>query len=162
MREIGQLSGEGALFQAIVFGYCPATRRFGAYTINPITSHGSMSVDIAEEDLSQDAVVIIGSKPDRFRARIAEIRTADVHPVVFADAPRRALRAIVGQEDQGSTVGGTLQYGWVTPAGFELVADVVPRRPPLSGLNTASLVLGFDMYSFGQVGPYAVGIVGRH
>jgi hypothetical protein len=119
-----------------------------------------MSIEITEENLSSDAVIIIGSEPDRLRARIVEIR-AGAHPVVFADAPRRALRSIVGEGDQDSAVGGAVQYGWVTLAGFELVADAVPRQPPLPGINVADLVLGFDMYDFGSVGPYAVGIVSR-
>lgn len=161
MREIGQLSAAAGLFQSIVFGYCVVSDRFEAFTIRPHISEGSMSVEIAEESLSPDAVVIIGTDPERLRERTAEIRAAAAHPVVFADAPRRALRSIIDAGNQDSTVGGAVQYAWVTRGGLELVADAVPRRPPLPGLNVASLVLGFDMHDFGSVGPYIVGINSR-
>lgn len=160
MREIGQLSGSAGLFEAIVFGYCEATSRFGCFTIKSLISDASLSVTTTEENLSTDEIVIIGSEQNLLRNRIAEIR-ARAPPVVFADAPRRALRSIINARDPGSSVGGAVQYGWVTQAGFELVADSVPRRPPLPGMNVASLVLGFDMYDFGPVGPYIVGIASR-
>jgi len=35
MREVGQLSGSGGQFKAIIFGYCPQQSKLRVFTLNP-------------------------------------------------------------------------------------------------------------------------------
>jgi len=161
MQEVGELSGPQAMFDAILFGFCGATNGFKAFTLKPTISEGLLQVIVTEEDIcAPGALLVIGDQPERLLTRVAELR-ADAHPEVAADAPRRALRAIIS-EGANPGVGGAVQYGWVTRQGFEPIADGVPISPPLpSGRNLASQVLGFDILDLPPLGSYVVGMTGR-
>jgi hypothetical protein len=167
MREVGQLNGINALFSAVVFGFCQATRRLSGFEIRPRLNQSAFTCDIVEHDLQQDnSIVIIGSRPDLLRQRIEEDRLAtiargDTHPVLDIDRPTRALQALI-DEAVDPSVGGMIQQGWATVAGFELVAKMRPIAPrPPSPRNAGLFVLGFDIMDVQQVGDYVVGLTGR-
>jgi hypothetical protein len=159
MREVGELAGPRALFEAIIFGWCIATNRYRSFTLKPSLSSGQLSVAITEDNLAKDTVLIIGTEPDRLRDRISELRGKASHSVVFGDTPRRALRALI-KEGGDQSIGGAVQYGCVTQSGFEPVADAVPI-PPRPGRNVASLILGFDTFDLPPIGSYQVGMASR-
>jgi hypothetical protein len=162
MRDVSQLAGSNGLFSAIIFGFCSQTNRYMAFEIMPTVESGFVQAVVSNEDLqSEDALVIIGTNPERLREKVNSMKGPDMHPVVRANLPRQALAALIDEEADG-LVGGAIQYGWVTPQGFELVAHMAPIDPPLpNGRNAALTELGFDMQDFRQVGYYQVIMTGR-
>jgi hypothetical protein len=167
MREVGQLSGNNALFSAVVFGFCQATRQLRGFEIRPCASQSPFACDIVEHDFqANNSVVMIGSCPNLLRQRIeadrlAAIARGDTHPVLDIDRPTRALQALI-DEAADPSVGGMIQQGWATAAGFELAARVRPIQPrPPSPRNAGLFVLGFDIMDVQQVGGYMVSLTGR-
>lgn len=167
MKEVGQLSGNNSLFSAIVFGFCQVTRQLRGFEIRPQLNESPFTCDIVEHDLQQNnSVVIIGSCPDLLRQRIEADRSAaiargDTHRVLDMDRPTRALQALINEAADPS-VGGMIQQGWATVAGFELVAHMCPITPrPPSPRNAGLFVLGFDIMDVQQVGDYFVSLNGR-
>jgi hypothetical protein len=167
MREVGQLTGNNALFSAVVFGFCHATRRLRGFELRPHLNQTSLACEIIECDLQENnSVVVIGSCPDILRHRIetnrsARISRGDIHPVLDIDEPTRALQALI-DEAADPSVGGMIQQGWATSAGFELVAKmqpITPRSP--SPRNVGLFVLGFDIMDVQQIGGYMVSLTGR-
>jgi hypothetical protein len=161
MREVGELSGAAALFSTILFGFCAATGRFRAFELKPDVSSGSLKINIHEHDVGSDeALVVIGSRPDLLRERVAKMRI-EAHPAIHDDLPRRALRNLIA-EDADPTIGGSVQYGWATIVGFEPIASGEPIIPALpSGRNITSSVLGFDIMTFPPVRHYHFSMAGR-
>jgi hypothetical protein len=167
MREVGQLSGRDALFRAIVFGYCHATQRLRGFEIEARFSPPPFACEITEHDMGQNnAIIIIGSYPDLLRRRIeldslaAEAR-GDTHPVLDIDRPTRALQSLI-DEGADPSVGGMIQQGWATEAGFELVAKMTPITPrPPSPRNAGLFVLGFDIRDIQHVGTHFISLAGR-
>ncbi len=131
MREVGQLTGNSALFSAVVFGFCHTTKRLCGFEIRPRLNQTPFACDIVERDFQQNnAIVIIGSCPNLLRERIEADRSAaiargDTHPVLDIDRPTRALQALIDDAVDPS-VGGMIQQGWATVAGFELAAKMLP------------------------------------
>jgi hypothetical protein len=167
MREVGELSGGGALFAAFVFGFCHATQRLRCFQIKPRLHPAPLTCEILEQNLQDNnSVVIIGSCPDLLRQRIDADRDAtmargDTHPVLDIDRPTRALQALI-DEGVDPSVGGMIQQGWATPAGFELVAKMQPIAPrPPSPRNAGLFVLGFDLMDMQQVGAHWAILNGR-
>jgi hypothetical protein len=167
MREVGQLNGNGGLFSAVVFGFCHATRQLRGFEIRPRLNQSPFICDIVEHDLQRNnSIVIIGSCPDLLRQRIEADRSVmiargDTHPVLDIDRPTRALQVLI-DEAADPSVGGMIQQGWATAAGFELVANmrpITPRGP--SPRNAGLFVLGFDIMDVRQVGGYMVSLTGR-
>ena len=166
MREVGQLAGNNALFSAVVFGFCHAKRQFRGFEIKPRVNQFPFACDIIEHDLRQNnAIVIIGSCPNLLRERIESDRLAamargDSNPVLDAYRPIHALQALI-DEAADPSVGGMIQQGWATAAGFELAAKLRPIKPqPPSTRNAGLFVLGFDIIGMQQVGGYIVGLTG--
>lgn len=158
IREIGQLNGKNALFGSIVFGYCHSTQRLRGFEIKPRLDQSFLVCDVVEHDLSQiNSIIVIGSCPDLLRQRIdsdrdAAIARGDVNPVLDLDRPTRALQALIN-ENADPTVGGMIQQGWATAAGFEITAKaspITPRQP--SARNMGLFVLGFDVLEMQQIG----------
>jgi hypothetical protein len=123
--------------------------------------------EIFEQDIQQNGSnVIIGSCPDLLRQRIeadrlAKIARGDTHPVLDIDRPTRALQTLI-DDGVDPSVGGMIQQGWVTEAGFELVGISRPITPrPPSTRNAGLFVLGFDILDVQQVGRYMVSLAGR-
>jgi len=167
MREVGQLTGNSALFAAVVFGFCHATGRLRGFEIKPRLNQTPFACDIIEHDLQQNnSIVIIGSCPDLVQQRIevnrsAEVARGDTHPVLNIDRPTRALQALI-DEAADPSVGGMIQQGWATEAGFELAARMQPIQPrPPSPRNAGLFVLGFDIMDMQQVGGYMISLTGR-
>lgn len=167
MREVGQLTGNNALFSAVVFGFCHASGKLCGFEIRPRLNQTPFACDIIEHDLQQNnSIVIIGSCPALLRQRIgvdraAEIARGDTHPVLDIDRPTRALQALI-DEAVDPSVGGMIQQGWATVAGFEVVASMRPILPrPPSPRNAGLFVLGFDIMDMQQVGGYMVSLTGR-
>lgn len=98
MREVGQLNGNGALFNAIAFGFCQNTRQLRGFEIRPRLDHAPLICDVIEHPLhEQNSIIIIGSCPDILRQRIgadriAAIARGDVHPILDMDRPTRVLQ----------------------------------------------------------------------
>jgi hypothetical protein len=167
MREVGQLNGRSALFSAIVFGFCHATHQLRAFEIRPHINHSPLTCDIIEHPLHENNLLVaIGSCPELPRQRIQEDRDSaiargDVHPILDMDRTTRALQALI-EEDADPSLGGMIQQGWATSAGFELVAKMRPitARPP-SPRNVGLFVLGFDIMDLQQVGANIVSLTGR-
>jgi hypothetical protein len=64
-------------------------------------------------------------------------------------------------EEVDPSVGGMIQQGWATAAGFQLVAKMQPIRPrPPSPRNVGLFVLGFDLMEMQQVGANRVSLLG--
>lgn len=167
MREVGQLNGIHALFSAIVFGFCHATHQLRGFEIRPRLEQSAFTCDVVEHPLQQNnSIVAIGSCPDLLRERIkADRETAisrgDTHPIVDMDSPIRALQALI-DEGVHPSVGGMIQQGWATPAGFELVAKVRPITPrPPSPRNAGFFVLGFDIMDMQRIGENIISLIGR-
>jgi hypothetical protein len=167
MREVGQLNGNGALFSAIVFGFCHVTHQLRGFEIKPRLNHSPFTCDIVEHPLQQNnSIVVIGSRPDLLRERIeadreAAIERGDTHPILDMDRPTRVLQTLIDEEVDPS-VGGIIQQGWATPAGFELVAKMRPITPrPPSPRNAGLFVLGFDIMDIQQIGANIISLIGR-
>lgn len=167
MSEVGQLTGNNALFGAVVFGFCHGTRQLRGFEIRPRLNQTPFACDIIEHDLQQNnSIVIIGSRPDLLRRQIEADRSAtiargDTHPVLDIDRPTRALQALI-DEAVDPSVGGMIQQGWANVAGFELAARMQPIQPrPPSPRNAGLFVLGFDIMDMQQVGGYLVSLTGR-
>jgi hypothetical protein len=167
MREVGELNGNGALFTAIVFGFCHTRHQLLAFEIRPCLNHSPLTCDIIEHPLhDSNLVVIIGSCPQLLRQRIEEDRNSaiargDVHPILDMDRPTRALQALIDEQADPS-VGGMIQQGWATSTGFEIVAmmrPIIPRPP--SPRNAGLFVLGFDIMDLQHVGANIISLTGR-
>ena len=53
MWEVGILGGGGALFSAIVFGFCDRQNRFRAFSVIPRLEAEGPQVDVSEQDLDR-------------------------------------------------------------------------------------------------------------
>lgn len=174
MRDVGQLTGKDGLFSAIVFGFCPEQMKLRVFELKPQINAGQFMVVIEERHLSDIAiggsaaasVVVIGSVPDLLIEAIDKDLSAakdrgDVHSIIAFDAPSRALQSLI---DRGAddSIGGSIQQGWATAAGFEVVAHMrpIPPRPP-SPRNVGLFVLGFDTFDIQRIGGYMVSLTGR-
>jgi hypothetical protein len=120
-----------------------------------------------EQDVDDNnSIVVIGSCPDLLRQcidadRAAALARGDTHPVIDVDRPSRALQALI-DEGVDPSVGGMIQQGWATAAGFELVAKLRPITPrPPSPRNAGLFVLGFDLMDMQQVGAHRITLTGR-
>jgi len=167
IHEVGQLNGSRAFFSAIVFGFCYATHQLRAFEIRPRLNHFPLTCDIIEHPLDEkNPIAAIGSCPELLCGRIEDDRSAaiirgDVHPILDMDRPTRALQALI-DEDAHPSVGGMIQQGWATSAGFELVGKMRPITPrPPSTRNVGMFVLGFDIADLLQVGSNIVILTGR-
>jgi hypothetical protein len=166
MREVGELTGNNALFSALVFGFCHATKRFRIFEVRPRLNETPFTCDLVEHDVQQkNSVAIIGSCPGLLRDRIEADRKAatdrdDSHPVLEEIRPIRALQALI-DENADPSVGGMIQQGWATATGFELVSKMMPIQPrPPSTRNAGLFVLGYDIIDIQQVGGYMVSLKG--
>ena len=163
IREVGQLAGYRGQFSAVIFGFCEHKQALRGFEIKPRIEKGQIFVDSIERDMTLDnAIVVIGSNPKLLLDRIDEDRRArgDASPIVARDRPTRALQSIIvdGADD---SVGGTIQQGWATPVGFEIVAKLMPIVPlPPSTRNAGLFVLGFDITETQLIGAHKVSLVG--
>jgi hypothetical protein len=167
MRDVGQLTGNNGLFSALVFGFCHQTQQPRGFEIRPQVGQVPFQCDIIEHDFRENnSTAIIGSCPELLRQRIEQDRAdmvarGDAHPVLDIDRPSRALRSLIA-ENADPSVGGMIQQGWATAAGFELVAKAEPITPrPPSPRSAGLFVLGFDIMDIQQVGGYFVSLTGR-
>jgi hypothetical protein len=167
MREVAQLADRSGLFSALIFGFCHRTKKFQGFEVRPLMEGGNFSCDLIEHDFQNDnSIAIIGSRPELLRKRIEDDRTAalargDIHPVLDIDRPARALQSIINEGLEDS-VGGAIQQGWATIAGFEIVAKMMPITPrPPSPRNAGLFVLGFDIMDIQQIGAHQVILGGR-
>jgi hypothetical protein len=167
IREIGQLNGVRALFGAIVFGFCHATQQLRGFEIKPRLSAAHFTCDVVEQPFQQNnSLVVIGSCPDLLQRRIhadreAAIARGDVHSILEMDRPTRVLQALIN-ENADPSVGGMIQQGWATAAGFEIIAKMSPITPrPPSPRNAGVFVLGFDIIDIQQIGQNIVSLPGR-
>ena len=77
------------------------------------------------------------------------------------DRPTRVLQALIN-ENADPSVGGMIQQGGATHAGFELAAKLNPITPrPPSPRNAGLFILGFDIMDMQQVGAHIVSLTGR-
>lgn len=97
MSEICQLGGEGSMFAAILFGFCPNTGEPMAFEFQPSTADGRFSVNIRKHALGESDVVIIGTGADILRKRIEAIRADSSHPIIVSDAPGNALKGLIDE-----------------------------------------------------------------
>jgi hypothetical protein len=173
MHEIGELAGSGSLFSAIIFGFCIRLGRFVAYEITPRLMSGRLVADVEEHDLYNPyTMVVIGNNPVLLHERVHKERphlyadpenplTPQMLNLREIDLPKRALSDLIA-EDADKTVGGSIQEAWVTRAGFQPVAKVMPITPaPGARRNMTMTVLGFDMFEFDAVGSYSFLLMGR-
>ena len=93
MREVGQLSGSGGQFKAIIFGYCPQQSKLRVFTLSPNVASGTLMVDIAEHHLAAIAIggsaaasaVVIGTAPELLTSAIdADLAGAKARGEVYA------------------------------------------------------------------------------
>jgi len=162
IREIGELSGLGSLFSAIVFGFCPQANRFRAFRIIPELDGGVLSTKISEHDLyGSDTLLVIGNRPELLRERVCIERpklyadpqgiSPQMQTLREIDLPKRALQSLI-DEGADENIGGAIQAAWLTRAGFQPVF----HRDQKLGFA----VLGFNISEF-NVGPYAFAPPGR-
>jgi hypothetical protein len=161
MREIGQLSGYGGLFKAIMFGVCPKTNATLAFEMTPKVEPAELTLDLVKHQLTRDNVIVIGDQQQQLYDRIEKIRAEATHEIIDADAPQRALQALI---DEGAieSVGGTVQQAWATKNKLELIATARPIKPRHPETRNAGLfLLGFDIMDMQTVGGYRVSLTGR-
>jgi hypothetical protein len=161
MREIGQLSAHAGLFKAILFGICPRANEAIAFEMKPKVEPTEINLEIVKHKLTNDSVVVIGEKEQLLHDRIAEVRSSAEHPIIFADAPQRALQSLI---DDGSiaSVGGTIQQAWATRGKLELVATARPIQPrPPAPRNVGLFLLGFDIMDMQNIGACRISMTGR-
>jgi hypothetical protein len=168
MREVGILGGDKALFQGIVFGFCGRENRFRAFKITPNLDQ-DVHVDVSEQNLDRpEHLIAIGSCADLLCERVkadrpllyADCLDAKMKELREIDLPKRALQKLI-DEKIDDRIGGGLQYGWGTSAGFEPASHMIGLAAPLpSGRNAALTVLGFDITELG-VGDYRCSVPGR-
>ncbi|MGX9431793.1 hypothetical protein [Bradyrhizobium sp. LeoA1S1] len=163
MRDVGQLSGQGGLFSAVVFGWCPQQKNLRAFELRPLIEGARFQVNVDERVLvpitvggAAQSVVVIGTSVARLTQEIDRQLASAQHPIVARDTPKRALRSLI---DQGVdvAVGGSIQQAWATVNGFEIVANMEPITPrPPSTRNAGLFLLGFDTFDLQTVGYYQV------
>jgi hypothetical protein len=161
MREIGQLSGHGGLFKAIIFGVCPRTNATLAFEMKPKIEPTEINLELIKHPLMKENVIVIGDQQQLLHERIEKIRSEATHEIIHADAPQRALQSLI---DEGAidSVGGTIQQAWATRNKLELVATARPIEPrPPETRNTGLFLLGFDIMDMQTVGGYRVSMTGR-
>jgi hypothetical protein len=158
MREVGQLSARAGLFRAILFGICPRTGEPLAFEMQEKLEPGALNLGILKHVLTPENVVAIGDQIELLDQRIANIRSApDTHPIIFADAPQRALQSLINDGTIDS-VGGTIQQAWATPGNLELVATSgVAPHTATHGL----FMLGFDIMGMPSISGYQVSMMAR-
>jgi hypothetical protein len=173
MRDVCQLSGQGGLFSAVVFGWCPTQNNLRVFELHPLIQEGQFQVNVDERVLAPITVggtaaqsaVIIGSSVARLAEdidrQLASAQETGAHPIVAYDTPKRALRSLITQ-GVDPAVGGAIQQAWVTATGFEIVANMEPITPrPPSTRNAGLFLLGFDTFDIQTVGHYQVASEGR-
>ncbi|AUC97090.1 hypothetical protein CWS35_24715 [Bradyrhizobium sp. SK17] len=164
VREIGQRTGSA--FSAILFGFCPRTGQALAFEIRFRPDGSRIELELEKHVLNNEVVLIIGNKPEILRKEIDQIRSSaaaetDLHGIIYADAPIRALQSVIGQQAIPS-VGGSIQQAWSRPGKLEIVATATPLVPqPSSTRNAGMFVLGFDIYDMRPIGDYEVILMGR-
>lgn len=162
MKEVGQISERGALFKAVVFGFCPVELKYAAFEIRPKIEADGLKIELNAVVLDHSTVVVIGSDEAALRASIEEMRNEpDLHPINYCEAPMRALRKYI-QQNPESGVGGSIQQAWYYPYTLELVATMQPIVPiPPSPRNAGLFVLGFDIFDMQMIGHHQVILKGR-
>jgi hypothetical protein len=173
MRDVGQLSGQGGLFSAVVFGWCSQQNNLRAFELRPLVEGAQFQVNVDERVLipislggaAAQSTVIIGSSVAKLTEDIdRELGSAHetgAHPIVALDAPKRALRGLISQGIDPA-VGGSIQQAWATATEFEIVANMEPITPrPPSTRNAGLFLLGFDTFDIQTVGHYQVASAGR-
>jgi hypothetical protein len=158
MREVGQLSGRAGLFRAILFGICPRSGEPLAFEMQEKLEPTAVNVNILKHVLTPEKVVAIGDKLELLDERITNIRSKpDTPPILFADAPQRALQSLIN-DGLIESVGGTIQQAWATPGKLELAATshIDPENGALR-LNA----LGFDIRAIQNVGRYQISMSAR-
>jgi hypothetical protein len=163
VREIGELAGHRAFFDAILFGHCFTTRTNRACELRSLIQNDQVTVRVTEYDLRpRGAVAIIGSNPELLRSRIEALQERAEAEVIFDDAPTRALQNIIA-EGADESVGGTIQQAWAFGGQFFPVMNVVPIPARPDGTNITFQVLGYDMDEERfRVGNHWAGLFGRY
>jgi phospholipase/lecithinase/hemolysin len=168
MRDVGQLSGQGGLFSAVVFGWCSQQNSLRAFELRPLVDEARFQVNVNERVLipisvggtAAQSAVIIGSAvaklTEEIDLQLGSAHETGAHPIVARDAPKRALRSLISQGIDPA-VGGSIQQAWATAMGFEIVANMEPITPtPPSTRNAGLFLLGFDTFDLQTVGHYRV------
>jgi len=161
MGDVCALSDKAGLFKAILFGFCPQSKKPLAFKLTPETTTFPIKGALDERDLTTGNVVIIGDQTQLLRDRIDERRATAEHPIVAADAPKFALQSLI-DENAIESVGGAIQQGSVSLHRFDVVATARPIQPqPPSPRNYGRFVLGFDIDSMSTIGSYQVSLSAR-
>jgi hypothetical protein len=148
-------------FRAIIFGHCPQTQQALAFEFQPRTEPGNLILDIKKHALDDSTVVVLGTKPETLRERIAEVRANASHPIVYADAPMIALKGLIA-ESVIPGVGGSVQQAWAHSGRLEIIATAEAIVPvPPSTTNMGLYVLGFEMSEIQTIGQYHIVLSGR-
>jgi hypothetical protein len=145
-------------FEAIVFGWCPLERDYRASVITPDNTSSPLVMSVNQQQLhEQDFVALLGSHrgvvKDEIRRVLSTMQGQDLKR-----APKRAIENLV-ENATLNDIGGTVQIGTATPAGFELKSYV---RPLVVGQpQAARYFLGIDIdREIGPVGHHMIGMTG--
>ena len=161
MREIlDRNNGQEGNFSAFIFGWCPREMNFRAFDVEPSIAGGSFSVSATEVPVvNRDWVGLLGNDTQKVRDAIDQVRNEKTsHGIGPTRWPKRALEQIIASQSIPG-VGGSLQIGLASRAGFQLFASVRSLEQDRS--QAQRTFLGFNIDSeVGLVGNYMIGING--
>lgn len=160
VSQLAVSSGAGALCEIALVGFCPIEGELQIYYLRPsveavgieyiIQAHGANSE-------SNGFVLLLGTDKDRISRRIQEDRR-NSNDLIWWRVPKNVIRGEI-HESENLRIGGHMQLGICSHAGFDIYSLCLPRRV---GSPEAYLsYLGFDLdRDIGDIGGCFVGIPG--
>lgn len=148
MREVG------SPFDYILFGLCPAERRYRALTLRASVADGKLTLQRSEPSVEHSSeVVVVGSGGPLFLERLAEVQAGNVPHTPAHRVPRATLDILL-RERAAPDIGGDVQIAYVAGAVFRVLQNVAPivRGEPSARIT----LLGVDLDELGGVGPFRV------
>jgi hypothetical protein len=154
IREWGQLHPSGALFKAIIFGWCGVQEAMEAYLLAP-SIDPQLSVKISRIDL--DRPFAIGSGAPEVQDQL-NLLQPPANPTMPVREPLRILEGLIGQERRHD-VGGSVQLAYATSAGISFLGRTRPIHDSAGRPIPISDFLGLNVEELPSVGPCKISIM---
>jgi hypothetical protein len=121
-------AGEGAMFEAALFGYCHRTRLLSAFHIEPRLENRMWTLACTERpDIRSGHLLYLGDEKDRMKDSFATASASEEVPGrPLSRMPRHVIQDCIRDESFPS-IGGDLQLGIADAYGFRPFALVKPR-----------------------------------
>jgi hypothetical protein len=159
VRELGATSGDRALCEVAIVGYCLAEGQHKMYHLSPIIQTGELKYQLNSYSANQadDFVLLLGADKERIKEAINELRQPIDKDISWWRAPKSVISTEVKNPNH-PTIGGHLQMGIGNALGFQVYSVCQPY-----GVGPAAYLsyLGLNVSSsFGQIGVCKIGMPG--